>query len=153
MGALLDWLSARPGLVTTITIVSIVLGVASVLAVPFLVGRIPVDYFAQPDKRPAAFAAHHPVLRVTLLVLKNLLGLLLLVLGVLLVFTPGQGLVTIFVGLLLIDGPGKRRLELFIVRRRSVRRTLDWLRRRRGLPPLEVWDPDGDAARSGRDSS
>lgn len=142
MEALVDSLREHPWLVTAITIGSLVTFVGSLLALPFLVGRIPADYFARPEKPPAAFGGIHPVLRGVLLVLKNLLGVVLLALGILMLFAPGQGLITILVGLMLIDGPGKRRLELSVVRRRSVRRALDWLRRRRGRPPLEVWDPE-----------
>jgi hypothetical protein len=114
------------------------------VAAPWLAGLIPTDYFAHSAPPPSAFREHHPVLRALLLVLKNLLGLLLVVLGILLVLTPGQGLITMLVGFLLIDGPGKRRLELWIVRKRTVRRTLDWLRRRRGKPPLVICPPGAD---------
>lgn len=71
---------------------------------------------------------------------KNLLGGLLVVVGLLLSLpgVPGQGLLTIFVGILLLDIPGKRRIELAIVRRPSVLRNINRLRRRFGRAPLEV---------------
>jgi hypothetical protein len=48
------------------------------------------------------------------------------------------------VGLGLTSFPGKRRLELWVVQRRSVRRAIAWLRRRAGREPLRY--PDGSSA-------
>ena len=108
---------------------------------PLLVARIPKDYFAALEPPPSRFARQHPLVRLTLRVLRNLLGLVLILLGVALLLLPGQGLLTILVGMLLVEGPGKRRLELFVVRRRGIRRAIDWIRRRAGRPPLVVWEP------------
>ena len=36
----------------------------------------------------------------------------------------------------LVEFPGKRRLELWIARRSTVQRAIDWLRRKAGRPPL-----------------
>jgi hypothetical protein len=71
------------------------------------------------------------------LVGKNLLGAVLIVAGLLMLVVPGQGLLTIAVGLALTDFPGKFRLERWIVKRPSVWRTINWLRRRAGREPLE----------------
>ncbi len=75
---------------------------------------------------------------VALVVLKNLLGLLLVAVGLVLSLPgiPGQGLLTVFAGILLLDVPGKRRLELAILRRPSIRRGVDRLRARFKRPPL-----------------
>jgi hypothetical protein len=51
---------------------------------------------------------------------------------------PGQGLLTIAVGLILLDFPGKFRLERWLATRRSVWRSLNWLRRRAGSKPLQM---------------
>lgn len=144
MNAFVDWLRAHPWLVTAGTVGSVAFIVGSLLAVPVVVARIPTDYFARRENPPSAFREHHPVLRVLLLVLKNLLGVLLLAMGLVLILTPGPGVITMLVGAFLIDGPGKRRLELFLLRQRPVRRSLDWLRRRRGKPPLVIWRPGSD---------
>ena len=78
--------------------------------------------------------------RSVFLVLKNLLGgalvLIGLVLSLPLVF--GQGVLTMLIGISLLDLPGKRKLELSIVRREPVRKSMDWMRRRAGRPPLEL---------------
>ncbi|HKO91213.1 MAG TPA: hypothetical protein VJU61_08675, partial [Polyangiaceae bacterium] len=69
-------------------------------------------------------------------VLRNLLALLVLLIGVLLLVLPGQGLLTILAGCLLLDAPGKRRLELRLMQNPRVLAALNRLRRRRGRPPL-----------------
>jgi UPF0716 family protein affecting phage T7 exclusion len=81
-----------------------------------------------------------PVSRAAYTIGKNLLGAVLVVVGIVLSLpgVPGQGLLTVLVGVLLLDVPGKRRLELAIVRRPAVLRTINRLRRRFGRKPLQV---------------
>lgn len=90
---------------------------------------LPADHFTR-TKRTRA--------HLVLVILKNLLGVVLVVLGVALSVpgVPGQGLLTIFAGLLLIDVPGKRRFELAVLRRPSIRGKVDALRRRFRRPSL-----------------
>ena len=77
-----------------------------------------------------------------LVILKNLLGAVLIVIGVALSVpgVPGQGFLTIFAGLLLLDIPGKRRFELSVLRRPSIRGKVDALRSRFKRPPLQFPD-------------
>ena len=97
---------------------SVVMFVGSLLAMPVLLGQIPADYFL--PERMADADRKHPLLRWMLFGLKNLLGTVLLLAGVVMLFTPGQGVLTILVGLFLLDFPGKRRLELWLIRRPRV---------------------------------
>jgi len=62
----------------------------------------------------------------------------LVLLGVIMLVTPGQGLLTLLIGLLLLNFPGKYRLERWLVLRPGVLRGLNWLRRRHGEPPFEA---------------
>jgi hypothetical protein len=77
---------------------------------------------------------------VTFLVLKNVLGAALVLVGLILslplVF--GQGVLTMLIGISLLDLPGKRKMELSIVRREPVRKSMDWMRQRAGRPPLQL---------------
>jgi hypothetical protein len=47
-------------------------------------------------------------------------------------FIPGQGLLTMFLGLVLLDFPGKYKLQLYCLKVRPVRRSLNWIRRKYG---------------------
>lgn len=109
----------------------------SVLLVPAMILRIPADYFSHDRRHPMSRSLRHPAVAMLMTGAKNALGAVLLVVGVLLLFLPGQGLLTLLIGLLLLNFPGKYRVERWLVRRRGVLRALNWLRRRRGQPPFE----------------
>ncbi len=119
-------------------VATVVMFVVSFLAVPFLLGRIPVDYFTRAEPSPMSWQRHHPALRWTLHVLKNLCGVVLLLFGIIMIFTPGQGVLTVLMGVALMDFPGKRRLELWLVRRPRVLTSINWIRQRTRHPPLVV---------------
>jgi Putative transmembrane protein (PGPGW) len=116
---------------------SLVAVVATLLGMPWVVTQLPHDYFVRPE-RVAWRASGEPALALVASVLKNILGLLLVTLGLILLFTPGQGLLTLFIGLMLMNFPGKYRLERWLVGRPGVLNSLNWLRRRRGHPPFEA---------------
>ena len=78
------------------------------------------------------------MLRLALRVLRNVLGVVFVLMGVVMLFTPGQGILSVLVGLGLLEFPGKRRVELAIARRSPVRRSIEWIRDRAGSPPLEL---------------
>jgi hypothetical protein len=81
-----------------------------------------------------------------LLIGRNLLGYVFIVAGILMLVTPGQGMLTILIGLTLVNFPRKYRLERWIVSRRPVLRSVNWLRRRAGCPPLSL---ESDSDQSG----
>lgn len=112
--------------------------IISLVTLPLLVARIPTDYFCHQRRTPGTWTNAHPALRLLMIGLKNLLGLVLLVGGVIMLFIPGQGVLTIAMGLLLMNYPGKYRLERRIVGIPAVLRGLNWLRARRKVPPLIV---------------
>jgi hypothetical protein len=115
----------------------------SLAVTAWVVVKLPATYFRD-DHHPAAFtwADRHPALRWTLRVAKNLLGLFLVILGIVLSLPgmPGQGILTILIGLMLLDFPGRRRLEQKLVRRPSIRNGIDRLRLRFGQKPLVLDD-------------
>ena len=69
---------------------------------------------------------NQPMLEITLL-----LGIMLLVL-------PGQGILTIIVGIILVDFPMKYRLERWLVSRKKVLKSMNWLRKRANKKPLKL---------------
>ncbi len=116
--------------------VSIITFVATLLIVPWLIIRLPSDYFVRDQRPPTVLRKRHPAIRITLLVVKNLLGGVLLLGGLAMLVTPGQGVLSILIGLSLLDFPGKFWLERKIVCRRPVHRTIDWIRRKAGREPM-----------------
>lgn len=119
-------------------IVSLANFVISGVALPWLLTRLPEDYFLETDR-----VAHPPWPRQRVLywvwrLLKNLLGVVLLLAGVEMLFTPGQGVLTILAGLWLMDLPGKRRCELYLIGRPKVLASVNWIRQKAGKPPFQV---------------
>jgi hypothetical protein len=131
-----------------LAVAAVVLGVTSavgsLLAVGFVVARLPPDYFINPDARLPI--DRHPILKVSLCLARNLLGYFLIVLGAILSLpgVPGQGLLTILIGVLLIDFPGKYRAERWLLMRRGVLIAVNKVRARLGRPPLLGEAPSGE---------
>lgn len=117
--------------------------VVSLIASVWVMIKLPADYFANHADQEW-WPDQHPVLRWLLRIVKNLLGYLLIVLGVLLSLpgVPGQGILTILIGVMLLDFPGKRRLERWLVRRPAVFRAINRIRARFDKPPLVLDEPN-----------
>jgi hypothetical protein len=111
----------------------------SVVFTGWVLVRLPADYFIGPHA-PAFWRDRHPVLRVLGRVLRNVIGVVLVIVGVILSVpgVPGQGLLTILIGLMCLDLPGKRRLEQWLVSRPRVLGFINSLRARYGRPPLQI---------------
>jgi len=112
---------------------------ASFALVAIVLVRLPADYLhadhagdPPADGRRLSFWAAK--------ILRNVLGALLVVLGIVLSIpgVPGQGLLTVLTGLLLIDFPGKHRLLSKALGRPGVLAAINRLRRRFSRPPLEA---------------
>jgi hypothetical protein len=73
--------------------------------------------------------------------LKNLLGLLFLLSGLVMLFIPGQGILTILLGLSLLDFPGKPEIQLRLLRMPKVQKLIQWIRKKAKQPPLLIPDP------------
>ncbi|MGD9948354.1 MAG: PGPGW domain-containing protein [Desulfobulbus sp.] len=106
--------------------------VGSLIAVPWLIGRMPTDYFITHWQQVDQHRKGHPAIALIILVLRSVLGLLLLLAGFAMLFLPGQGLLTMLIGLCLMEFPGKRKLLGWVVGESSVRKGLNWIRRKRG---------------------
>ncbi|HBD11734.1 MAG TPA: hypothetical protein DCZ13_06270 [Porticoccaceae bacterium] len=132
------WLEAHQDVFTWLAICSALTFVISLAILPFLVARIPENYFLHEKREPAPYKKSHPAIRLTALILKNTLGLTLLMGGFIMLFIPGQGLLTIAMGLLLMDYPGKFQLEQRVAQNPKVLHGLNWLRERANAPPLRV---------------
>ncbi|MCC5797477.1 MAG: hypothetical protein JJU48_09165 [Methylophaga sp.] len=125
-----------PTVMWSLGIASVLGFVGSLILIPWLVVRIPVDYFSDKERHQVPWAEQHQLIRWILLVMKNLLGMVFLIMGLVMLVLPGQGLLTILIALFLLNFPGKYRLERKIFMMSSVRQAVDWLRNRAGKQPL-----------------
>jgi len=109
----------------------------SLAIVSFIMVKIPPDYFHK-DRPRDLWSDRHPAIRYLGIFAKNLLGVVLVLLGIVMSIpgVPGQGFLTILLGIMLLDFPGKRELERKIVSRPQVLQTINKLRDRFGKPNL-----------------
>jgi hypothetical protein len=131
MSAIFDNLSAHRSLWTWISCLSAAMFVGSLLLIPWLVAKAPSDYFVRPA------SPHQGALGLLAKIARNVLGALLLVVGLLLLVLPGQGLLMMLLAVSLLDIPGKHALIQRIVQRPPVWRALSYLRERAHKDPFE----------------
>ncbi len=141
---MLDWirewtnaLGLTGGNLVWIAIFSVITFILSIVVTVVVLIKLPDTYFKAEHEREF-WVERHPVLRWGGLVVKNLLGAVLVLFGVVMSLpgVPGQGVLTILLGIMLLDFPGKRSLETRIVSRPRVRSAVNALRERFGKPPL-----------------
>ncbi len=108
----------------------------SIAAVTWVLVQLPATYFH--DSHAHIVAEGHPVARILGRIFKNLLGVLLVLMGIVMALpgVPGQGVLTILIGIMLLDFPGKRRWEQWLVSRPSVLKPINRVRAKFGKPPL-----------------
>ncbi len=143
-----SWLSAliphfakdllSPGVITALIVVSIVAFVATLVGVPWFFSHIPPDYYAGGERKSLPFVKKDSPWAAVARLAKNVLGVVLIVLGILMLLLPGQGVLTLVVGVLLVDFPGKRRFEHWLITRKPILHGINHLRERAHRPPLEV---------------
>jgi hypothetical protein len=141
---MISWISEmaqQPALLGQSAILATLLFIATV-AISFAVSlailiRLPPDYFRGPRAQSLQDSSHGIFFRIGV-VLKNLLGAILVICGVILSVPgmPGQGLLTVLAGVVLLDFPGKRRLLYKILSQPFLLRSINRLRTKFSRAPL-----------------
>jgi len=110
------------------------LGIVSLILV-----KIPADHFSK-SRKTKFWAGPRPWLHAAKVIGKNIGGLLLVALGIVLSLpgVPGQGLLTVLLGIMLLDFPGRHRLEQKLLSKPSILNSINKLRKRFGKKPLEL---------------
>ncbi len=133
---MLEWLQNHQIVATTLAAVSVLTFVATLIGVPIFAVRIPPDYFVDDAQKTGAAGEKSALARLTLGLLKTVLGIVLILIGILMLVLPGQGILTILMGLILVNFPGTSRLVCWMLTRPPVWRSINWLRKRAGRPAL-----------------
>jgi len=132
MNMVIDMAMQYQEILALVTIISAAGFVFGLLAVSRLVCWLPATYFmAYGNPGPAP-----KLLRRRVRLVKNLAGLVLVFLGFVMLFVPGQGLLTLFLGIVAMDFPGKKKMVIWLIRMRHIQASLNWIRRKRGRPPF-----------------
>lgn len=133
---MLDWIQGNETILWWLAASSIILFIATMIAVPIWAVRIPANYFANRTMHaPKASAGNGPK-QTIVKIGKNLLGGVFVMVGILMLLLPGQGLLTILIGVMVMEFPAKYRIERWIVTRPPVLHSMNWLRQRAGHEPL-----------------
>jgi ABC-type phosphate transport system permease subunit len=120
-------------------VIFVVTFVINLAIVSFILVKLPADHFSK-DHTTSFWSSRPRAIRATATIGMNILGVLLVVVGILLSIpgVPGQGLLTILLGVMLLNFPGKRRLEQNLLRRPEILNAINRLRSRFGKPAFEI---------------
>jgi len=121
-----------------ISAASAVMLLASFLVASYVVARIPVNYFTHDEPQHIFPVGNNPINSFILKCVRNVLGVILLILGFIMLFTPGQGLLSILFGIICMDFPGKFKMERRIISNNMIFAAVNRLRENRGKPPLDA---------------
>ena len=111
--------------------------IGSLIAVPWIVGKLPVDYFILHRKRVAERHEQHPLAAKIIFVSRNLIGFVFFLAGVVMLVLPGQGIITILIGISFMDFPRKHAVVDYFICRPKVIKLLNWIRKKEKKPPFE----------------
>lgn len=116
---------------------STILFLSSLLGLSWLISMIPYNYFVD-EKRVSFIKMKNPLMWLLIMILKNAIGLVLILCGILMLILPGQGVLTIITGLIFLDYPGKFRFERLLVKNKLILNSMNWIRRKLDKPDLII---------------
>jgi hypothetical protein len=130
----ITWRSALIG-----ALIFLVTFVVNLAIVTFILVKLPTDYFKK-NRKTKFWAGPRPAVHAAKVIGKNLLGVLLVAIGIVLSVpgVPGQGLLTVLLGVMLVDFPGKRTVEQKLLKRPAITNGITRLRAKFGKSPLEL---------------
>ena len=111
-----------------VLILTVVLLVGTIVGCVIVIVRLPRDHFVNPAEEPKGVVA----------IVRNVLGVILILGGIAMLVLPGQGVLAILAGLMLTTFKGKRKLTKKIVQKPKVEKALQWIREKANRPPLEI---------------
>jgi len=124
---LLEWLG----------VVSVLTFIGSLIAIPWIIAKLPENYFIRHRQLVTERHARHPLIAKLILLFRNVIGSIFMAAGILMLLLPGQGIITILIGISFMDFPKKHKLVDYLVRRPKVIKLLNWIRQKEKKPPFE----------------
>ncbi len=143
---MLELVSAHEEFFFWLTVASIVGFIASLVFIPWLVIQIPADYFSHKKRHKHRWHKHTPTVRFILIMsapacpwgIKNIFGFIILLAGIAMLILPGQGIITILLGIFFMDFPGKYKVELWMIKRPAILKSINWIRKKAHHTPLII---------------
>src|SRR6476659_7733791 len=130
----LTWQKVLVGALIFLVSFFVNLGIVSLILV-----KLPADHFSK-SRKTTFWAGPRPAIHAAKVIGKNIAGVLLVALGIVLSLpgVPGQGLLTVLLGIMLLDFPGRHRLEQKLLSKPRIVNTINRLRERFDKPPLQL---------------
>ena len=129
------WESLTWGDIAWTLLFSVVAIIASYGLIVIGMIKIPADYFSSTYVKEINLDNHFSI-RWAAFIIKNIIGFILVIAGIIMIFTPGPGVPTILLGLIMMDIPGKRPFEAKLIQRPMVLSAVNDLRAKYNKPPL-----------------
>lgn len=136
-----------PSFIFLIVAITTILSIAYLFFMGYVIAHLDKEYFIVKQivgrkvpvnaiRSSLSQKMHKNIVRPGMHLAKILLGLCLVIAGLLMLVLPGQGIITIVIGLSLLPFPGKDKLAHRLLAKKSVRRTLNWLRIKANKAPF-----------------
>ena len=132
----IDWMMANSNALLALGALSLVLFVGTLVALPLVIIFLPARFFDPEKIPPRKPLSSMSTSRVILVVIKNAIGAVFVLGGLVMLVLPGQGLVTLLIGLLLMNLPGKRRMIRRMLRQPKVLAFVNRVRTAAKRPPV-----------------
>ena len=110
-------------------ILSTIFFIISLFFIPYLALVIPKDYFKKSS------AKHSNIM---VLFIRNILGIVILLIGVLLLFMPGPGMLVILISFILMEFPYKKKIELWFIKKTKLLEIINKIRKNKNKPEIEL---------------
>lgn len=133
---IIDLVDEYKSVIFWLSLLSFFIFIFSLVSIKWLVALIPIDYFVY--KKNSKFKTKYPFTWLISMIIKNIIGYLLIIGGILMLVLPGQGLFTIFIGLMMSNYPGKYYIEKKIIAIPSILKTINWLRKQSNKEPIII---------------
>ncbi|MBA4724185.1 MAG: PGPGW domain-containing protein [Gammaproteobacteria bacterium] len=131
-----EWLEKNSYVLLYLGIFSFCIFFISIFGIKYFAAKIPKDYFTN-KQRVSRLKESSLALWLVYIVIKNFIGYIFIIFGILALVLPGQGILMILIGLVMSDYPRKQNLERRIISIKTVRRGVNWLRKKSGVEEIE----------------
>jgi len=121
-----------------LTLIGLIGLIGSLIVVPWILIKIPSDYFFANKRKKCPWGNCPQIIRLILLIIKNIIGVVLILSGIIMLFIPGQGILTIITGIILMDFPFKYKMMRKVIKNPNILRFINKLREKANQEPLKV---------------
>ena len=124
--------------VLLVAFLSLLAGGIAVIIGAIVAIRLPENYFLEMSSEQNGRRKNVGAAPLPLMILKNIVGGILIVIGVILSvpLVPGPGVLILIMGLMLTNFPGKRKIVQKLLQTQFIFQPINWLRKLSGRPPL-----------------